>query len=221
MDHAPGPATAGNGGDLDPRQAAELLDQATWRARRMFAPIPPLLWVFRAVLVLVAFGGVWLSVRGQDPYTGQPSGWVIAVAFALVAVNIGWSTWAIRRAGAGVSGPAQRTRQAWIGAMLAVLVAAYAVTVPLYHAGTSHPAWGLYPASAPWMIIGLAGVAFAAALRYWPVAGTCLAIAVVGAAAGFGGPAGAWLIMGIGMCVVCLGTAAFTDWQHRRSVIEP
>jgi hypothetical protein len=38
---------------------------------------------------------------------------------------------------------------------------------------------------------------------------------------GFGGPAGAWLIMGIGLCAVCLGTAAFTVWQQRRSVVRP
>jgi len=67
----------------------------------------------------------------------------------LVAINIGWSTWALKRAGAGVSGPAQRKRRAWIGVMLVAWAAAYTVTVPLYHARASHPVWALYPASAP------------------------------------------------------------------------
>jgi hypothetical protein len=220
MNHPPDATTAENGGDFDPRQAAAMLDQATWQARRRFAGVTPQLWVFRAVLVLVVFGGCWLSVRGQDPYTG-PSTAILPLAFALVGINIGWSSWAIRRAGAGVSGPAQRKRQVWIGVMLVVLVAAYAVTAPLYHAGASHPVWGLYPASAPLMIIGLAGAATAAALRYPRIVGTLLAIAVVGAAAGFGGPAGSWLIMGIGLCAVCLGTAAFIAWRERRSVVGP
>lgn len=219
MNHTPDTTTAQNGGDFDPRQAAALLDQATQQARRTFTPGPPALWAFRAVLVLAAFGGCWLSVRGQDPYSG-PTGAVIPVIFALVAVNIVWSVWVIRRAGAGVSGPAQRKRQAWIGVMLVVLVAAYAVTAPLYHAGASHPAWGLYPAGAPWLIVGLLGAVIAAALRDWRMAGTCLAIAVVAAAAGFGGPAGSWLIMGIGMCAMCLGTAAFTAWAQRRSMVR-
>lgn len=220
MNHPPDTTTAENGGNFDPQQAAALLDQATQQARRTFGPgMPPLLWAFRAVLVLVAFGGCWLSVRGQDPYSG-PTGAVIPVIFALVAVNIVWSVWVIRRAGAGVSGPAQRKKRAWIGVMLAVLIAAYAVTAPLYHAGASHPAWGLYPASAPWLIVGLAGAVIAAALRYWRMAGICLAIAVVAAAAGFGGPAGSWLIMGIGLCAVCLGTAAFTAWAQRRSMVR-
>ena len=220
MNHTPGTTTAGNGGSFDPQQAADLLDQATRQARRQFTPGTPALFAFRAVVVLVAFGGLWLSVRGQDPYTG-PSGWAIAVAFALVAINIGWSAWAIKRAGAGVSGPAQRARRAWLGVMLVAWVAAYPVIAPLYHAGASHPVWGLYPASAPLLIVGLAGAATAAVRTYRPMAGGYLAVVVVAAAAGFGGPAGSWLITGIGLCAVGLGTAAFTAWQQRRSVVRP
>jgi hypothetical protein len=83
------------------------------------------------------------------------------------------------------------------------------------------PIWGLYPASAPLMIVGLAGAATAAVLRDWPTSGTILAIAIVATVAGFGGPAGAWLIMGIGLCAVCLGAAAFKVWQQGRSVVRP
>jgi hypothetical protein len=216
MDHAPGPAA--DDADLDPWQAAALLDQVTERARRTFTPATPALWVFRAVLALVAFGGFWLSVRGQDPYSG-PTRASMLVAFALVAVNIGWSTLALRRASAGVSGPAHRRSQAWIGVMLVVLVVANAVAAPLYGSGASNPVWGLYPASAPLMITGLVGAATAAALRYWPTAGTLLAIAAAATAAGFGGPVGSWLIMGIGLSGVCLG-AAFAASRQRRSVVR-
>ncbi|MGH3396771.1 MAG: hypothetical protein ACRDPO_18980 [Streptosporangiaceae bacterium] len=104
MNPTPDTAAAGNGGRFDPRQAAARLDQTTWQARRTFASGQPLLWMFRAVVALVAFGGFWLSVRGhQDPYSG-PSGWAVPVAFVFVAINIVWSTVAIRRAGAGVTG---------------------------------------------------------------------------------------------------------------------
>ena len=221
MDHIPGGAGTTQGGGFDPRQAAALLDQATRQARRAFTPLTPLLFTFRAVVALVVFGGLWLSVRGQHPYTGHISGWAIAVAVVLVAVNIGWTAWAIGRAGAGVSGPAQRKWQAWTGIMVAAWIIGYATTAPLYHAEVSHPVWGLYPASAPLLIIGLAGAAVAAAFRYWPLAGTALAIAVAAAAAGFGGPAGSWLIMGIGLCAVYLGIAAFTAWRQRRSMVRP
>ncbi len=220
MNQAPDTTAAENGGNFDPQQAAVLLDQTTRQARRTFTPLTPLLWVFRAVVVLVAFGGYWLSVRDRDPYSA-PSGGLLAVIFVLVAINIGWSTWAIKRAGAGVSGPAQRKRQAWLGVMLVVWVVAYAVTAPLYHAGAGHPVWGLYPANAPLLIIGLAGAAAAAVCKYWPMAGITVAIAIVAAVAGFGGPAGAWLILGVGLCAVMLGAAAFTVWQQRRGVVRP
>jgi hypothetical protein len=222
MNHTPDNETlADNDRPLGPQEAAALLDQATVQARRRFSPGPPLLWVYRAAFVLVVFGGYWLSVRGrQNPYSA-PSGWLVALIFALVAINIGWSTWALKRAGAGVSGPAQRKRQAWIGVMLVVWIAAYAFTVPLYHASASYPVWALYPASAPLMIVGLAAAATSAVRRDWPTAGITLAIAIIAAVAGFGGPAGSWLIMGIGLSAVCLGTAAFKVWQQRRSVVRP
>jgi hypothetical protein len=218
MDPVPGTA---EGGGLDPRQAAALLDQATRQARRQFTPLTPALFAFRAVLALVVFGGFWLSARGQHPYTGHIGGWAIAVAVVLVVINIGWTAWAIGRAGTGVSGPAQRKWQAWTAIMTAAWITGYAITAPLYHAEISHPAWGLYPASAPLLIIGLAGAAVAAAFRYGPLAGTCLAIAVAAAAAGFGGPVGSWLITGIGLCAVFLGIAAFTAWRQHRSMVRP
>jgi hypothetical protein len=221
MNHTSGAITADNGGDFGPRQAAALLDQATLQARRTFTPLTPLLFTFRAVAVLVVFGGCWLSVRGQRPYTGDISGWAIAVAVVLVAINIGWTARAIGRAGTGVSGPAQRKWGAWKGIMVAAWIIGYAVAAPLYHVGVSHPVCGLYPASAPLLIIGLAGAAVATAFRYWPLGCTCLAIAVVAAAAGFAGPAGSWLITGIGLCAVYLGIAAFTAWQQHRCMVRP
>jgi len=210
-----------DGGGLDPRAAAALLDQATQQARRGFTVGSPALWLFRAVLVFVAFGSFWLSLRHQQPYTGRPSGRALGVTFALVAVNIIWSSVAIRRAGAGVTGPAERRRRAWLGGMLAVWIVAYVCTAPLYHAGASHPVWGLYPASAPLMIIGVIGALTAPVRRDWPVAGVCVALAVVGAVAGFGGPVGAWLIMGIGLCLAMLATAVYVAWRQRRSVVGP
>jgi hypothetical protein len=207
--------TFADDGPLDPRQAAALLDQTTQRARRTFVTPSPVLWVYRGLGILVVFVSFWLSTRHQTPYTG-PTGWVIPVLVAFVVVNIAWSSWLLRRAGAGVSGPAQRKHQAWLGLMLLVLILAYVVTAPLYHAQATHPVWALYPSSAPLMILGLAGAAVTAAARYWALAVTILAIAIVAAIAGFGGPAGSWLITGIGLCAVHLGAAAYTASRQRR-----
>jgi hypothetical protein len=131
------------------------------------------------------------------------------------------SVWVNGRAGTGVSGLAQRRWQPWKAIALAAWIIAYFAMASHYHAGFSHPAWGLYPASAPLLIIGLATAAVAAAFRYWPMAGAGLAIAVVAAAASFGGPAGSWLILGVGLCAVYLATAAFKTWRQRGSIVQP
>lgn len=212
-------ATAGNGGNFNPQQAAALLDQSTQQARRKFMPGPPLLWVYRAVMVLVAFGCFWLSVRGQQPYSG-PTAPAIAVMFALVAVNVGWSAWTVRRAVSGVSGPVQRAWRIWAGIMASVLVVSYIAMASTRQAEASHPAWGLYLANGPLLITGVVGVLLAAALREQRIAGPLLAIAAVAVIAGFTGPASAWLVMGIGMCAVCLGTAALKARQQRRSLVQ-
>jgi hypothetical protein len=205
---------------LDPHEAAAMLDQATQQARRRFQPNPPLLNVFRAFVVLAAFGSLWFSVRGQHPYTG-PSGWAVAIAYVLVAVVIGWSASALKRSGAGVTGPAQRARNLGIGVLLVGWVLVYVFQGALYKAGAPHDiVYGLYPATAPFFIVGLAGAANSAGREDWPMTATTLAVAVVAAVAAYGGPIDCWLIMGIGLCLAMLGYAAFTVWQQRRSVVR-
>jgi hypothetical protein len=80
------------------------------------------------------------------------------------ALNIGVTAWVTGRAGTGVTGPAQRRWiQPWKVIALTAWIIAYFSTAPHYHAGVSHPVWGLYPASAPLLIIGLATAAAIAA----------------------------------------------------------
>jgi hypothetical protein len=184
------------------------------QVRRAPTPLTPLLFAFQAVLVLAGFGGVWLSVRGQRPYTEHISGSAIAVVVAVAIINVSATAWVTGRAGASGSDPAQRRWLAWKVIMVVAWIIGYAATAPHYHAGVSHPVWGLYPVSAPLLIIALAAAAVAAVLRYWPMASASLAVAVAAAAAGFGGPAGSWLIMGIGLCAVHLGSAACTAWRQ-------
>ena len=221
MNHRPDTATAADdGGNLDPLQAATLLDQATQQARRMYHPNPPLICVFWALVVLAAFGSLWLSLRAQHPYTG-PSGWSIAITYTLVAIVIGWSARALKRSGAGISGPAQRARNLGIGVLLVGWVLVYVFQGALYNAGAPHDiVYGLYPATAPFFIIGLAGAANSAGREDWPTTATTLAVAIAAAVAAFGGPINCWLIMGIGLCLAMLGNAAFTFWQQRRSVVR-
>ena len=217
------PSTAagnGDGAEFDLRRAAAALDQATRQARRRLNPTPPALFAFRALVALVACGSIWLSVRHQHPYTG-PTAPAVAVAFIPVVINIVWSSIALKRAGSGVSGPAQRATRIWLGIMLATWIIAYAVTAPLFHGAASNPTWGWYPASAPFIIVGLVGAAGSVALRGRFMAVVCLTITLIAVAAGFGGPAGSWLIMGIGLGAMMLVATALTVRSQRRSMVGP
>ena len=220
MNHTPDNETlTGNDRPLDPQEAAALLDQTTQQARRRFQPNPPMLNVFRAFVVLVAFGGLWLSVRGQHPFTG-PKPWAIAITYGLVGIVVAWSTRALRRSGAGVSGPAQRARNIGMGVLLSGWVLVYVFEGAFYKTGDSI-IYGVYPATAPFLIVGLAAAAWAAGRQDWPLAATCWGVAIVAAFAALTGPVYCWLVMGIGLCLAMLGNAAYGFWQLHQSVVRP
>ncbi len=204
--------TAGNGGNFDPQQAAALLDQTTQQARRQFAPYPPWLLVLRGVGALVALGTVWLSVRGQHPYQ-HPTAAVIPVVVAFGVLNLVATVTVARRATAGVSG---RTRPHWaeITVMAVVWVALFAVMGALAGTGVSDAfIWGIYPVAVPLIVVGLAWAGIMAVRADWRACGTGLAVAIVGAVAVPAGPAGAWAVAGVGLCVVLLSEAAIT-WRR-------
>jgi hypothetical protein len=175
--------------------------------------------VFRAFVVLVAFGGLWLSVRGQHPFTG-PKPWAIAITYGLVGIVVAWSTRALKRSGAGVSGPAQRARNIGMGVLLSGWVLVYVFEGAFYKTGDSI-IYGVYPATAPFLIVGLAAAAWAAGRQDWPLAATCWGVAIVAAFAALTGPVYCWLVMGIGLCLAMLGNAAYGFWQLHQSVVRP
>jgi hypothetical protein len=207
-------AAADNDGALDPREAATLLAQTKRQARRNFNPNPPLLSLLRAVVVLGAYGAVWLSVRGQHPYKG-PTGWAIAILYALVIIVIVASVGALRRATAGVKGPS-RARPTEVTVLAAAWILVYVFMGALEHAGASHAiAYGIYPATAPLIIVGVAGAGLAQARADWPMFGGTLTVAVIATIAAYFGPAGAWLVAGIALAAALLVHAAMTAWRQR------
>ncbi|HEY6280136.1 MAG TPA: hypothetical protein VIX86_27920 [Streptosporangiaceae bacterium] len=215
MNHTPDTTTtAGNGGNFDPQQAAALLDKTTQRARRKLAPSPPWLLVIRAIMVLAACGAVWLSVRGQHPYR-HPTAAVIPVIVTFVIVNFAATVAVARRATTGVSGKS-RLRPAEIAVMAVAWVGSFVALGALAGTGVSRAfVYGLYPATVPLIVVGLAWAGIMAARAQWRACGTGLGVAVVGAVGLFAGPASVWLVMGIGLCAVLLGTAAAIAWQQR------
>ena len=169
---------------------------------------------------MAIYGAVWLSVRGQHPYN-HPTAAVIPVLVVLVVVNLGATVTVARRATAGVSGRS-RLRPAEIAAVAVVWAGVFVVMGALAGAGVSRAVvYGIYPATVPLMVAGLAWAGIMAARANWRACGTGLAVAAVGAVGAFAGPAGAWAVAGVGLCVVLLGSAAAIAWRQRRSMVRP
>jgi hypothetical protein len=208
VNHTSDTTAAGNGGTFGPEQAAALLDQTTQQARRKFQPSPPWLLVTRAVMVLAALGAIWLSVRGQHPYRG-PTAADIPVLVAFIVVNFAATVAVRRHATSGLSG-----RSRFSPGEITVLVLAIAATVAaMAGLGAAGVDFATYPTSVM-VIPGLAWTVLMAARASWRGLATGLAIVVIGIVGAFAGPAGAWAVAAVGLCVMLLGSAAAISWQQ-------
>ena len=211
---------AGQGGEFDPRQAAALLDQTTRQTRRRIEPFPPWLLVIRAFIALAIYGALWLSVRGQHPYQ-HPTAAVIPVAVGLALVNLVATLTFIRRATAGVSTRSRRLKPAEYALWSTVWLAVFAVMGFLIGAGMSDRiVYGIYPAAAPLIVAGVAGMLITAPRADWHPFWASAAITVTGVLAVFAGPAGAWAVAGAGACAVLLARAAFVARRQHRGVVR-
>jgi hypothetical protein len=204
-----------DGRELDPREAAELLEQTRRRAQRQFDIRPPLLMLTGVVVVLIAYGALWLSVRGQHPYQG-PTGTALAVLYSTLIVWIVLVAIVMRRATSGVGGPAARRRRIEGLTFIPIWISVYVFQGALHHAGASNAiVYGIYPAAAPLIIVGGAAAAYSAAKENWPWAVFALAAVVIGAIGSFAGPVEVWAVVGIGLAVTLFVRTATEFWALR------
>ncbi len=195
---------------LDPLEAASLLDKTERDARRQFSLRPPWITAFMGLVVLVGYGGLWVSTRSQHPYKG-PSLGVIGLVYAVVAISIALSVRVYRRATAGITGPSVRQQQMEGIAVLVSYLGSPVLQGALKHAGASNAiVYGIIPAAAPLIIVGTTMVGIAASKADRPQLVAASAAVTGGVVAAFVGPSGAWLAAGIGLFVAVAGYAAMT-----------
>jgi hypothetical protein len=207
-------AVPDNGGELDPREAAALLDQTTRRANRQLDLHPPLLMLVAALVVLIAYGAIWLSVRNQHPYAGPTLG-ALGVLYATLAAFGILIAVVTRRAISGVSGRSAQRRRGEAIAFAVTWTAVYVFQGALHHAGASRAiAYGIYPAAAPLIIVGSAAAAYEATKEDWEWSGFACAAVVLACAGAFTGPETVWAAMGVGLSALLLGRAASRIWLH-------
>jgi len=214
MNPTPDTTATGNGGDFGPQQAAALLGQATQQARRQLEPYPPWLLGIRGFGALVVYGGIWLSVLGQHPYA-HPTVAAVPGAIAFGIVNTVATFAVARRATAGITGRT-RLRASEIVISVGLWIGVFAVMGVLIATGVRDSiTYGLYPACVPLIAAGLPWAVFMAVRGDRRRCAEALAVAIVGIAGLLAGPAGAWLVAGVGICLVLLGTAAIVARRQR------
>lgn len=153
----------------------------------------PWLSLLAAAAALIAFGAVWLSVRGQHPYKGPTAVGLLGL-YAVVLIRIGTVLYAHRRATAGVSGHSVRQRRAEGAGLAVALVSVYVVMAALVHAGASDGVvYGVYVVTATLIVLGVFWAARSAVREDWPGFGISIAIVLVAAGSAFAGPRGVWL----------------------------
>jgi hypothetical protein len=200
---------------LDPQAAAAILDQAGRQAKRALDPNPPLKTLAAAAVALLAYGTLWLSVRGEHPYTG-PTGWALAIMYALIAIIAWLAGTAASRARQGVTGRSAVLRRAEAVTIVVAYVMVYVFMGALKHLGVGNTiVYGVYPAVAPLIIVGAAAAGLAAGRERWLDLGTALSIVAVGAGCAYAGPVWVWLAAGIGLFVVISARVAVTAWSRR------
>ena len=209
--------TASDGEGLDPREAARLLDQSKRDAKRQFSLSPPWVTAFGGAVILVAYGALWLSVRGQHPYEGPNLG-VVGLVYAAVAVSIAVSAKVYQRATAGVSGPSVRQQKVEGVAILISYLGSPVIQGAMKNFGASDAiVYGVIPAAAPLIIVGTTVLGIAASKADWPQFDAALTVVTGGVVAAFVGPSAAWLAAGIGLFVGVAGYAAATSKRFGHS----
>ncbi len=113
--------------EMSVQEAAAIVEDARARARKELIISSPIVYTAWGLVCLFGYGVMWLSVRGQHPYTG-PSGASIAAVFVLAAFAIAAVVVLASKKVAGIQGESVRHRRiiasTWaIGYLILITVA--------------------------------------------------------------------------------------------------
>jgi hypothetical protein len=183
----------GAGTGLDPQGAAVIMQEAGQRARRELAVNQPAIFATWALVYLLGYGTVWLSVRGQQPYHA-PAGWALGLLTLLAVVALVITAAVTDRATSGVGGATAVKRRVYYLSLAIGWLGVVIMQIALRSAGASHGVIGVFTASSPLLVAGVILVAGTAAWLNWWMFGLGIWLIAVAALSGFAGPAGTWAV---------------------------
>lgn len=199
---------------MDAQSAAVIMKQARQRAQRELTVNRRAIFATWAVVYLLGYGTVWLSVRGQRPYHA-PAGWALALLIALAAVALAVTAQVQDRATSGVGGASALKRRIYSLSLAAGLLGVIIMQAALRYDGASPGAIGVFQASAPLLVAGVILVAGTAAWLNWYMFGLGTWLIAVAACSGFAGPAGVWAVDALAVGLLFLLIAALPRPRSR------
>jgi hypothetical protein len=186
---------------MDAQGAAVIMQQARERAGNELRIRRPVLFVTWGLALLISYGAMWLSVRGQHPYQA-PSWPTLLLTLLLLMLAAAITAQVVDRAASGVGGRSDVQR--WIFAL--ALVAGYAALtierIALINAGISRPVAAVLGATAPLLVTGVVLVTSSVIIAKldWPRLATGIWLLAVAAGSAWGGP-----VTTLGVCALAGG----------------
>jgi hypothetical protein len=187
MDNAAGMT---DGTPMGVAEAAAVMREADEKARRGLRVRHRATFTIWGLGLLIGYGSMWLTVRGQRPFHGpDPAAFAVVALLANASIMAGMDE---ARAESGVGGLSALRRRLSFASVLLGLAGMFLVEAALVHAGAGRPVISVFEASAPVLVAGVFYLAIGAGRPHWAVTGLGLWLVAVAAAGGFAGPAGVW-----------------------------
>jgi hypothetical protein len=209
-------AGSGEAAAMDAQGAAVIMRQARERAGSELRIRRPVLFVTWGLAVLIGYGAMWLSVRGQHPYRG-PTWPTLLLALLLLLIAAIITAQVVDWAASGVGGRSEVQRGIFVLALVAGYGALLIEKIALVGAGVSRPIQVVLGVTAPMLVAGLVFVASSASTTglNWPrliLGGWLLAVA---AGASWAGPVGVLAVCALAGGGGVLLMAAIEPRLHR------
>ncbi len=174
---------------MDAQGAAVIMQQARARAGSELRVRRPLLFVTWGLVLLIGYGAMWLSVRGQHPFHG-PAWQALLLSFLLLLIALIVTAQIVDWAASGVGGRSAVQRGIFALAVAAGYAALLVEKTAMASAGASLSVQAVLGATAPMLAAGLVLVATSAvaARLNWARLALGLWLLAVAAGGAWGGP---------------------------------
>jgi hypothetical protein len=199
---------------FDAHAAAAIVADARERALRELRARYPLVFTVWGLILVIGYGVLWLSVRGQHPYIG-PGPLALLALTLLLAIGAVTTVIAVGRPMTGIGGVSAVQRRVHSLALLLGYVGVFTLEGGLAHAHATDSVIGVYGAVAPMLVTGVVYAASPAVWQDWSTRSLGVWLVLVAAGSAYAGPVGVWAVAGLASGIGFLVLAAIRRRRER------